>query len=165
MCKFRTGEGNGNSLQYSCLENPMDGGAWWATFHGIEESNTTYQLNKKQQKFLIGALLTSEDPELHPPSMLALPCPEQGFHEEVCSLAAPVENISYLTLFLSLISSPQGPHASTWSHKYPEFLTFEEGSLNTCSPFLAALWKNPFSAGNLSSSAFGLLCLGQTHWV
>ena len=29
------GEGNGNPLQYSCLENPMDRGAWWATVHGI----------------------------------------------------------------------------------------------------------------------------------
>ena len=29
------GEGNGNLLQYSCLENPMDGGAWWATVHGV----------------------------------------------------------------------------------------------------------------------------------
>ena len=30
------GEGNGNPLQYSCLENPMDGGAWWATVHGLQ---------------------------------------------------------------------------------------------------------------------------------
>ena len=29
------GEGNGNPLQYSCLENPMDGGAWWATVYGV----------------------------------------------------------------------------------------------------------------------------------
>ena len=29
------GEGNGNPLQYSCLENPMDGGAWWAVVHGV----------------------------------------------------------------------------------------------------------------------------------
>ena len=29
------GEGNGNPLQYSCLENPMDRGAWWATAHGV----------------------------------------------------------------------------------------------------------------------------------
>ena len=35
------GEGNGNPLQYSCLENPMDGGAWWATVHGVAESDTT----------------------------------------------------------------------------------------------------------------------------
>ena len=34
------GEGNGNPLQYSCLENPMDGGAWWATVHGVIESQT-----------------------------------------------------------------------------------------------------------------------------
>ena len=32
------GEGNGYPLQYSCLENPMDRGAWWATVHGIAKS-------------------------------------------------------------------------------------------------------------------------------
>ena len=35
-----TGEGNGNPLQYSCLENPKDGGAWWATVHGVAKSQT-----------------------------------------------------------------------------------------------------------------------------
>ena len=34
------GEGNGNPLQYSCLENPVDGGAWWATVHGVAKSRT-----------------------------------------------------------------------------------------------------------------------------
>ena len=34
------GEGNGKPLQYSCLENPMDGEAWWATVHGVTESRT-----------------------------------------------------------------------------------------------------------------------------
>ena len=34
------GEGNGNPLQYSCLENPMDRGAWWATVHGVAKSQT-----------------------------------------------------------------------------------------------------------------------------
>ena len=32
---------HGNPLQYSCLENPMDRGAWWATFHRVTESDTT----------------------------------------------------------------------------------------------------------------------------
>ena len=54
MCQFRrhkryrfnprleryTGGGHGNPLQYSCLENPMDRGAWWATFHGVKKSRT-----------------------------------------------------------------------------------------------------------------------------
>ena len=34
------GEGNGIPLQYSCLENPMDGGAWWAAVHGVAKSRT-----------------------------------------------------------------------------------------------------------------------------
>ena len=34
------GEGNGSPLQYSCLENPMDGGAWQATVHGVTKSQT-----------------------------------------------------------------------------------------------------------------------------
>ena len=39
-----SGEGNGNPLQYSCLENYMDRGAWWATVHkSCKESDTTEQ--------------------------------------------------------------------------------------------------------------------------
>ena len=34
------GEGDGAPLQYSCLENPMDGGAWWAAVHGVAKSRT-----------------------------------------------------------------------------------------------------------------------------
>ena len=34
------GEGNGNPLQYSCLENPRDGGAWWASVYGVTQSRT-----------------------------------------------------------------------------------------------------------------------------
>ena len=34
------GGGNGSPLQYSCLENPMDGGAWWAAVHGVAKSRT-----------------------------------------------------------------------------------------------------------------------------
>ena len=45
------GEGNGNPLQYSCLGNPMDRGAWRATVHGVaKESFMTKQTNKKNQK-------------------------------------------------------------------------------------------------------------------
>ena len=40
-----SGEGNGNSLHYSCLENPMDRGDWWATVYGVTELDTTEQLS------------------------------------------------------------------------------------------------------------------------
>ena len=38
--RLLSGEGNGTPLQYSCLENPMGGGAWWAAVHGVAKSWT-----------------------------------------------------------------------------------------------------------------------------
>ena len=42
------GEGNGNSVQYSCLGNPTSRGDWWATVHGVAESHTTEHTHKEQ---------------------------------------------------------------------------------------------------------------------
>ena len=40
LSNISIGEDNGTPLQYSCLENPMDGGAWWAVVHGVAKSRT-----------------------------------------------------------------------------------------------------------------------------
>ena len=40
LTSLKTGEGNGTPLRYSCLENPMDGRAWWAAVHGVAKSQT-----------------------------------------------------------------------------------------------------------------------------
>ena len=40
MLVYMHGEGDSTPLQYSCLENPMDGGAWWAAVHGVARSRT-----------------------------------------------------------------------------------------------------------------------------
>ena len=40
VSRYSHGEGNGTPLQYSSLENPMDGGAWWAAVHGVAKSRT-----------------------------------------------------------------------------------------------------------------------------
>ena len=44
------GEGNGTPLQYSCLENPMDGGAWQAAVHGVTKSRTRLKGQQQQQQ-------------------------------------------------------------------------------------------------------------------
>ena len=74
------GEGNGNPLQYSCLENPMDGGARPATVHGgCKGSNTTERLSTStgsipntlfKKKNYVGRVVTKE---VHDPFML-MPC-------------------------------------------------------------------------------------------
>ena len=50
------GEGNGNPIQYSCLGNPMDRGAWWATVHGVtmpgHQLRVRHGLETKQQKII-----------------------------------------------------------------------------------------------------------------
>ena len=55
------GEGNGNPLQYSCLENPMDRGAWWATVHGVAKSQTrlrnfTFHFHTYFQEYLLAPI-------------------------------------------------------------------------------------------------------------
>ena len=46
----RTGEGNRNPLQCSCLEDPKDGGAWWAAIYGVAQSQTRLKRQQQQQQ-------------------------------------------------------------------------------------------------------------------
>ena len=50
------GEGSGTPLQYSCLENPMDGGTWWAAVHGVAQSRTRL---KRRSSSSVNAVLHS----------------------------------------------------------------------------------------------------------
>ena len=53
-----TGEGSGNPLQYSCLENTMDGGAWWATVHEVARAGHDLA-TKPPPSFVIGEALVN----------------------------------------------------------------------------------------------------------
>ena len=54
-----SGKGNGKPLQYSCLENPMDRGARWATVHGATKSQTRLSTNTTPTRFLCNHLKQS----------------------------------------------------------------------------------------------------------
>ena len=56
-----TGEGNDNPLQCSCLENPRDGGAWWAAVYGVAQSRTRLKQVKQQQRKFQHKYQTSPD--------------------------------------------------------------------------------------------------------
>ena len=53
------GEGNGNPLQCSCLENPRDGGAWWAAIYGVAQSQTQLKQLSSSSSIFYGPTLTS----------------------------------------------------------------------------------------------------------
>ena len=52
----RIGEGNGNPLQCSCLENPRDGGAWWAAAYGVAQSQTRLMRLSSSSRYLLLSL-------------------------------------------------------------------------------------------------------------
>ena len=57
------GEGNGNPLQYSCLENPWDGGAWWAAVYGVAQSRTRLKRLSSSSKLKLGFPVGSDGKE------------------------------------------------------------------------------------------------------
>ena len=59
-----TGEGNGNPLQCSCLENPRDGGAWWAAVQGVAQSRTRLKRLSSTQHWLTSVSSTGWNKKL-----------------------------------------------------------------------------------------------------
>ena len=84
VTRQENGEGNGTPLQYSCLENPMDGGAWCATVHGVTKSQTqlsdytfTFHFHALEKEMAThSSVLASRIPETGEPGGL----PSMGLH-------------------------------------------------------------------------------------
>ena len=62
------GEGNGNPLQYSCMKNPRDRGAWWAAVYGVTQSQTRLQQLSSSNSIYQRQLMVEKKTELVPTS-------------------------------------------------------------------------------------------------
>ena len=80
------GEGNGNPLQYSCLEYSMDRRAWQATVHGVTESDMTWQLNSERALLKASVTCTA-----HCQGTVNLIITYVGVSKECAVLSSPVE--------------------------------------------------------------------------
>ena len=100
------GEGNGNPLQCSCLENPRDGGAWWAAVYGVAQSRTRLKRQQQQQQQDIYKCF-------HSPS---------GYHARASSLSLglQINNQHYLSAYCTGYDSQFGFLKGTKSLKTPE---------------------------------------------
>ena len=78
---FMTGEGNGNPLQCSCLENPRDEGIWWAAVYGVAQSGTRL---KRLSSSSSSVAVVSSSLATHGLQHTRLPCP--SLSPRVCSL-------------------------------------------------------------------------------
>ena len=78
----RIGEGNGNPLQCSCLENPRDGGAWWAAVYGVAQSWTRLKrLSSSSSSLVNGVSLNAFKSDF----TLSSPGPDKNYVKVMCS--------------------------------------------------------------------------------
>ena len=77
----RIGEGNGNTLQCSCLENPRDGGAWWAAVYGVAQSWTRLKRLSSSSSLVNGVSLNAFKSDF----TLSSPGPDKNYVKVMCS--------------------------------------------------------------------------------
>ena len=117
------GEGNSNPLQYSCQENPMDRGVWWATVHGVaKKPNSTWRLNNSNrlrwwarfQDHWIGMLLYKQTFQILPgASYLKLGSP--SFSSQVSTDSQSLQHIMHAkTIQIFLQHALYSPHSSLY---------------------------------------------------
>ena len=109
--------GNGNPLQYSCLENPMDRGAWWATLHGVTKSQTW--LGTHAQNHQLSWSYTPDQQELW---KISICCFKLQFFEAIYYVITDKYN-DYQWVVLHNIASEQGTHfldkkVCQWAHAH-----------------------------------------------
>ena len=132
-------EGSGNPLQYSCLENPMDGGAWWAAVHGVAKNQTwlsdftfTFHFHALEKEMAThSSFLAWRIPETGEPGRL----PSMGSHRvrhDWSELAAAAAKVTYrfITILIKILA-----RVMYWVAK--KFIQFVWGFF-----FGNTVWKN-----------------------
>ena len=107
------GEGNGNPLQCSCLENPRDGGAWWATIYGVAQSQTRLKwLSKPSLESLSGVEPCTFLSMVHWSFVRCILFPQETIlepHNWTCSLS-PCLFPSHPVVLLNIRRATLSPH-------------------------------------------------------
>ena len=103
--------GSGYLLQYSCLENTMDTGAWWATVHGVTELDTTEQLSLSVSEFAYSGCLPWRPLGISPDGSWEVCRPPAQESGSPCSLT----NLVILYLVLLSLHTASGDPAPLWN--------------------------------------------------
>ena len=126
LCRLGSGEGNGTPLQYSCLENPMDGGAWWAAVHGVAKSRTwlsdftfTFHFHALEKEMAThSSVLTWRIPRLgEPGGLLSLGSHRVG--HDWSDLAAVATAAAYLQMWLKASTNKHWKYHQNWQSQIP----------------------------------------------
>ena len=147
---FVSGEGNGTPLQYSCLENPMDGGASWAAVHGVAKSRTrlsdfafTFHFHTLEKEMAThSSVLVWRIPGMEQPSAL----PSMGSHR----VGHDWSNLAAATLYLRLLIFLLAILIPACASSSPEFLMmYSAYKLNKQGDNIQPWWT-PFPIWNQS---------------
>ena len=135
------GEGNGNPLQYSCLENPRERGAWWAAVYGVAQSWTWLKWLSSSSSELISRL----------PSLIWVSCIQSAEGLNLTESSPPSKG-EFLLLDCFWIGTPVFP-ACRLELKHWLFLCLEPASLWTGTPTLARWFSGLGTQNEIKTSA------------
>ena len=128
---METGEGNGTPLQYSCLENPMNGGAWWAIVHGVLKSRTrlsdfpfTFHFHALEKEMAThSSVLAWRIPGMGEPGGLPSMGSHRVGHDWSDLVAAAASKYSQLARLASVLKNGR---VSSWYYGNSSFITINQ---------------------------------------
>ena len=167
-----TGEGNGNPLQCSCLENPRDGGAWWAAVYGVTQSQTRLKQLRSSSSSTERANLEGTK-LLFLSQLFVISC--LGFldlgtfqSEHICMvvLSLDLSSLKIVTLINPYLATSLTENNSFFASKMVKWEMFPEGLLCCCLVTMScSTLCDPMDCGPPGSSVHGISQARILEWV